>query len=347
MKTTPFYEKFKKLGAFISDFAGFKMPIYISSIKDEHFAVRNNVGMFDISHMAFFIFRHPNALERMNQVLAANLTTKKYGDAIYSLILNEKLGILDDTIVYLQSNSEISLVVNAANATKIKNWFFENFEIELERKYGAALAVQGPKSKDVLSEVLSLTDIDKLAYYTFFEKDNFILARTGYTAELGYEIYFNDQGPKHTIALETWENLMAIGVKPCGLAARDILRLEAGYPLYSHELTENITPFDAGLTWTLSKNINNQIPKKKLVGLESPDRRAIPRMDDPIFIANNKVGYITSGSYSFFLEKTIALAYLDRKVSDDFKEVEVQIRGRRIKFKIVKKSFYVNSNLRS
>ena len=326
MKTTVFHDEFKKLGAFMADFGGWDMPIYVSGIKDEHFAVRENVGMFDVSHMSFFTLK--NSKEARN-ILAADLTNKKSGDAVYSLILNENGGIVDDTIVYIKNDDELYLVANAGNDEKVKNWFAK-FGVKIELENRAAIALQGPKSKGILSQII---DLPELGYFKFYENEDMLVARTGYTGELGYELYIKSD------PLKIWQKLVDAGVKICGLGARDILRLEAGYPLYGHELNDETTPFEAGLAWSLKKEIKRIEPKKKLVGLELPDRKFIPRAGAQI----KNGGVVTSGSYSFYLEKTIALAY----TSLDLKEVEVEIRGKQVPAKVVKKSFYYNPNIRS
>ena len=255
------------------------------------------------------------------------------------------------------------MVVNAGHDEKVGNWLDKwnkalqnGVEIKLLKK--AILAIQGPKSVEVIKQIFNTENSSKildLEYYSFCEIDDIIVARTGYTGEIGFEILLpieSDNG----IILKIWNDLKKLGVKVCGLGARDILRLEAGYSLYGHELGDEISVLEAGLNWIIDWDKADFIGKsflveqkekglsRKLVGLEFPDRKFIPRNGNDVFVNDKKVGYITSGSYSFFLDKTIALAYVDTDFAGD--KVQVLIRNKMVDAQIKKTRFYYNPEVK-
>ncbi|MFC1484844.1 glycine cleavage system aminomethyltransferase GcvT [bacterium] len=359
MRKTPFFEYIKQYDPFIANFCGWQMPIYISSIKDEHFAVRNNVGLFDISHMALFKIVGHKVLDFVSNLITNDVFNLLKMRALYSPICNNDGYILDDVIVFKQDDSLLYIVANAANADKVQSWLIKNneYSLEITRPPKAALSVQGPKSADVLTDFFHNNIVKSLEYYSFAKVNigdqHLLLSRTGYTGELGYEIWMPS-----SIAGDFWQFLINKNVTICGLGARDILRLESGYPLYGHELNENITPLEAGLSWTVKFEKEQFIGKdalleqkskgieKTLVGIEILNRGLIPRQDSEIYIGDQKIGFITSGSYSFYLNKTICLGYVNINDYVLGREVEIIVRNRKIKGAITKKNFYYNPEMK-
>jgi aminomethyltransferase len=359
MRKTVFYEDIKKMGAFFSNFAGWEMPIYISSIKEEHFAVRKDVGVFDVSHMVFLDLKGEKVFDFLNSLVPVDLDTKEDGDAIYSILCNENAGIIDDVLIYRKNKNEFYLVANAGHDEKVYNWLckFNNMNVDIKLESKAILAIQGSKSDTVIKQIfndLDSSSISSLQYYKFLELDDIIVARTGYTGEFGFEIIMPFESKN---VFKLWDKIKELDVKICGLGARNILRLEAGYSLYGHELREDISPLEAGLGWAVDldkedfvgkKALLNQKQKgitKKLVGLILPDKRFIPRNGNEIFLEDKRIGYITSGSYSFFLDKTIALGYIDTKYLDSYNKVQVLIRNKKIDAEISKTRFYCNKEI--
>jgi aminomethyltransferase len=371
MKRTIFYDEMKKMNAFMAGFGSWEMPIYFSGIKDEHFAVRENVGVFDVSHMNFVSVEGENADKFLNKIISINIETRNIGTANYAVICNENAGILDDIIVYKKNSSDFFIIVNSENGDKILDFLlarkkilsFSSLEIKIHKKI--ILALQGPKSPDIIKKIFSLENSNKvlnLEYYSFCEindlnNDEIIVARTGYTGEIGFEIIIPLKEDTKSI-FDFWDKLKILGVKPCGLGSRDVLRLEAGYSLYGHELTEETNPLDAGLAWIvdlekeddfLGKDILIEQKKKgiekKIVALEVCDKKFIPRHGAEIFVNSEKVGFVTSGTFSFFLDKSIALAYLSSNLNIG-DEVEVLIRNKKITAKIVKNRFYYNPKIK-
>ena len=331
-RKTSLYENHKKLGAKLIPFSGFLMPLQYSSIIEEHKHVRSMAGIFDVSHMGEFLVKGDNAKEFLQKVTTNDIDLLKTGKAQYSAICNKNGGIIDDLLIYNLSDYYM-LVVNAANIDKDFNWLQNNLingvELENVSHNMGLLAVQGPISKEILLPLYP--DIDSLNYYETLlpNRDGIIVARTGYSGELGYEIYCpNDK----IIAL--WEQLLLLkGWKPVGLGGRDSLRREMGYSLYGHELDESTTPIEAGLSWITklktnfigSDKIKNPI-KRKLMPLLLKDR-AIPRQGYKIFNDNgDEIGVITSGGMSPSLNCGIALAYIDLPFAEELECFKIKIR---------------------
>ena len=331
-RKTSLYENHKKLGAKLIPFSGFLMPLQYSSIIEEHKHVRSMAGIFDVSHMGEFLVKGDNAKEFLQKVTTNDIDLLKAGKAQYSAICNKNGGIIDDLLIYNLSDYYM-LVVNAANIDKDFNWLQNNLingvELENVSDNMGLLAVQGPISKEILLPLYP--DIDSLNYYETLlpNRDGIIVARTGYSGELGYEIYCpNDK----IIAL--WEQLLLLkDLKPVGLGCRDSLRLEMGYSLYGHELDESTTPIEAGLSWITklktnfigSDKIKNPI-KRKLMPLLLNDR-AIPRQGYKIFNDNgDEIGVITSGGMSPSLNCGIALAYIDLPFAEELECFKIKIR---------------------
>ncbi|MCX8127456.1 MAG: glycine cleavage system aminomethyltransferase GcvT [Synergistetes bacterium] len=339
MKKTPLYEKHLELKAKMIEFGGWEMPLQYSSILEEHLSVRNNVGMFDISHMGEIEIYGDKAKESILRLTPVHEKKLIPGKASYSFLLNEKGGIIDDLIIYTFSSERFILVVNAGNIEKDLNWIKEQVYPKTEVKNLSddisALSIQGPASGEIF-KILFRSDLSDLKYYSF-EKDlrynnvEFLfVSRTGYTGELGFEIYARPEE-----ILKLWDILLRLNVKPCGLGARDGLRLEAGMPLYGHELNENITPLEANLerfvdierSFIGREALIQKEREKHLIGFKMLDK-GVPREGQKIFILKNKeeVGYVTSGGYSPCLNEYIGMGYV--KLYDKETELGIDIRDK-------------------
>lgn len=360
MKNTPFTQKHIALGAKMAEFAGYNMPISYSGINDEHHTVRQNAGVFDVSHMGEFILRGPKALELIQRVTSNDASKLTAGKAQYSCLPNEKGGIVDDLIVYcMKENEEYMLVVNAANIEKDWNWISthntQGVEMENISDHTGLLAVQGPKAVEYMQQLTDM-DLSNLKYYTFVKGrfagiDDVILSATGYTGAGGVEIYFEDKGDN---AEKIWEEIFRTGtpngVKPIGLAARDTLRLEMGYCLYGNDIDDTTSPLEAGLGWitkftkdfTAKEILERQKAEgiqRKLVGIEMIDK-GIPRHGYKIQnAAGEEIGYVTSGTQAPSLNKAIGMAYVRKDFSQEGSDVFVIIRDRAVKAQVVKLPF--------
>lgn len=360
MKTTPFTQKHIDLGAKMAEFAGYNMPISYTGINDEHNTVRNNAGVFDVSHMGEFILSGPKALDLIQRVTTNDASKISAGKAQYSCLPNKEGGIIDDLIIYcLEENNKYMLVVNASNIQKDWEWIqahnTEGVEMEDISDRTALLAVQGPNATRILQE---LTDIDLagMKYYTF-EKgrfagvDNVLISATGYTGSGGVEIYFED---KDDNAGKIWSEIFRVGtpkgLKPIGLAARDTLRLEKGFCLYGNDIDDTTSPYETGLGWitkftkdfTAREVLEAQKAagaRRKLVGIEMVDK-GIPRHGYKIRNAEGQeIGYITSGTQSPTLGKAIGMAILRKDATAEGTEVFVVVRDKPLKAKVVKMPF--------
>ena len=355
LKQTPLYQTFVDSGAKIVEFGGWAMPVQFSSIKEEHNAVRTAVGLFDVSHMGEVLIEGPEA-DQLVQYLLSNdtdqLTTEK---AQYTALCNEDGGIIDDLITYKLADQSYLLVVNAGNTDKDFEWMqqhaqdFDAQVTNVSNQYGQ-LAVQGPEARGLIQEHVDI-DVSEMKPFEFktnvscFGK-NVILSQSGYTGEDGFEIYCEAQD-----TVEIWDNLIDNNVVPCGLGARDTLRLEAGLPLHGQDLTESITPYEAGIAFAAKPLIEADVigksvlkdqkengSKRRAVGLEMIDK-GIPRTGYKVYdLDNNEIGEVTSGTQSPFSGKSIALALIERSEFELDKEVLVQVRKRQVKAKIVKKN---------
>ncbi|MCX8009859.1 MAG: glycine cleavage system aminomethyltransferase GcvT [Ignavibacteria bacterium] len=357
MKLTKFNSIHRQLGAKLVEFAGFQMPIYYSSIIDEHLAVRSSVGVFDVSHMGEIIVRGKNALELVQKITTNDAAKLNYGRVQYSAMCYEHGGIVDDLLVYKLENS-FMLVVNASNKQKDFDWIvsqkLNDAEVIDASDDYSLLAVQGPRSLETLSELVDF-NLSELEYYHFRRSKigniDVILSRTGYTGELGYEVYFlGDEKVAETI----WNLIFDAGrqfqIKPIGLGARDSLRLEAAYCLYGNDIDETTNPLEAGLGWItkLSKddfigkqailNVKEKGLSRKLCGFELIEK-GIPRHGCDIFLNNQKIGYVTSGMISPSLNKPLGLGYFDISFINEQTIFEVDIRGKRCKAKFTKTPF--------
>jgi aminomethyltransferase len=346
---THLYDEHVKLGAKIVPFAGWDMPVQYTSVKDEVLSVRQNVGVFDVSHMGEFFVEGDDAEAFADSIVTNDILNAPYGKAIYSPLCRENGTVIDDLIIYKLSPNRILICVNASNIDKDFAWIsskHEGYKSILSNRSSefSLLALQGPKSLETLKPLLN--DLPDLEYYsvveTSFEGLPVIIARTGYTGEDGFEIFGG-----HQTILSMWQKLMSLKITPCGLAARDVLRLEVGYPLYGHELTDELTPYDAGLGWTVKgqktkfigkEALSTKPAKYKLVKLILD--KGIPREGYNVLNSQNEViGTISSGTMSVVLNKGIALARIeiDKAPGDDI--FLVDIRQKMYPAQLTKKPF--------
>ncbi|MCB0661739.1 MAG: glycine cleavage system aminomethyltransferase GcvT [Saprospiraceae bacterium] len=366
MKNTPLTEKHIALGAKMAEFAGYNMPISYTNISDEHHAVRKSVGVFDVSHMGEFIVRGKEALDLVQKVTSNDASKLEIGDAQYSCLPNEQGGIVDDLLVYrlpqdmcAEGEKAFMLVVNASNIDKDWAWIesHNNFDTRMINisDQSALLAVQGPKAVEAMQK---LTDVDlsSIGFYTFKKGtfagiDNVLISATGYTGSGGFELYVDNQH-----AAKLWDAVMEAGkdydVKPCGLGARDTLRLEMGYCLYGNDINDTTSPIEAGLGWItktkkgdfISRDIfakqRDEGVEKKLVGFEIEDRR-VPRHGYAIEDADgNVIGEVTSGTQGPSVEKPIGMGYVEKAFAGADAEIFVVAGSKRLKGKVVKLPFY-------
>ena len=357
MKKTTFNSIHKKLDAKMVEFAGYEMPIQYTSIIAEHKAVRNSVGVFDVSHMGEIFITGAKAIDFV-QYITINDASKLFpGRVQYSAMCYPEGGIVDDLLVYKISENEFLIVVNASNIEKDYSWMKENnkFGVSIKNLSDdySLLAVQGPNSKDVLEKLLN--EKLELEYYHFYKGKlvgvDMIISRTGYTGELGYEFYFKGD---ESIAEKVWNEIFKAGkeydIQPVGLAARDSLRLEMGYCLYGNDIDKTTNPIEAGLGWITKIDKPEFIGKsvilkarqdgtnRKLVAMIS-DEKSFPRHGYEIVADGKKVGVITSGTVSPVLEKPIALGYVDKPFNSQGSEVFFKIRDKEFPALITKLPF--------
>lgn len=360
LSRTPLYEEAIALKARMTAFSGWEMPVQFSGINPEHQAVRTAAGMFDISHMGMFSLCGKDLLTQMQRLVPSDLSRLQPGEGQYTVLLNDKGGILDDIIFYDQGQDETGrhfaqVIVNAATCTQDKAWLLAQLagsDVEFQdlSKHKVLLAVQGPEAVQKLQQFVEV-DLSAVKPFGHLQGSvcggNGFLARTGYTGEDGYEVMVN---PETGITL--WRSLLNVGVTPCGLGCRDTLRLEAAMALYSQDIDENTTPLEAGLGWlvhldTKGEFIGREVlanqketgVKRRLVGIEMQGRY-IARHGYPVIFEGQPVGEVTSGSWSPTLEKAIALAYLPLKLSKPGQSITVEIRGKTYPGTVVKKPFY-------
>ena len=357
MKKTALFDSHVKLGAKMVEFANFLMPIQYDGIKSEHLAVKHNLGVFDVSHMGEFFISGKGALELLQFCLSNDISILRNGEAQYNALLNDSGGIVDDMILYKLSDEKFMLVVNASNIKKdwdyllSKNTYGANME-NISDQY-SLLSIQGPKTLQSIQE-LTPHDLSTISYYNFVITEfagqkNIIVSNTGYTGCGGFEIYCKS----HQL-IEVWNKIMLVGknynIKPIGLAARDTLRLEMGFCLYGNELSDDITPIEAGLAWItkFSKKFNgynilkeqkeNGV-KKKLIGFELIEK-GIPRKDYEIYDEDQiKIGRVTSGTMSPSLGKAIGLGFVDNSYAKTNAIIYINIRNNLIKALIIKPPF--------
>ena len=358
-KKTCLYDKHVALGALMSPFGGFDMPIQYSGIVDEHQAVRTACGVFDVSHMGEVLITGPDAERYVNHIFTNNVVGMPSGKILYGMMCYEDGGVVDDLLVYKMADQRFFLVINAANIDKDWSWIQQQaagYDVQLEHQsdqYGE-LAVQGPDSEQVLKDVLGIDGSD-LTFYTFktiLPPPSSLLppliSRTGYTGEDGFEIYATPY-----YINECWDKLVASGrCKPCGLGCRDTLRFEVGLPLYGDELSADITPIMAGLGIFVKLDKDEFIgkealarqkaegPAKKIIGIELADK-AIPRHGYPVLnMSGETIGEVTTGYHTISTDKSVCMALVDTPYAKLDTEVQIQIRKKVFPGKVVKKQFY-------
>ncbi len=357
-KKTPLYNEHIRLGARMVPFVGWSMPVQYKGLRIEHEAVRNNVGIFDVSHMGEFRVSGPNALETLEWLTTNHVAKLENGQAQYSLLTNPEGGIVDDLIIYcLEKNDHYLLCVNAANIEKDWNWVVSNnkFNAELsnDSELWAQIAIQGPKALKLMDEVFE-QNVSDTSLFSFkhisWKNDQGILARTGYTGEHGFEFFIQKDG-----AASFWNHLLQVGKKyhlqPAGLGARDTLRTEMKYSLYGNEITDTTTPYEAGLGWVVKPQLKEFIGKtallnakesksqRKLVGFKILDK-GIARQGSKIINSDGQeIGHVTSGTMSPSLGEAIGIAYLPTDISAQGTEFYIDIRGRKAKSLVVKTPF--------
>ncbi len=356
LKKTCLYDKHVALGAKMSPFGGFMMPIEYDSIITEHNAVRNTAGMFDVSHMGEIFVSGPDAEKFVNHVFSNDVTALPAGKILYGMLLYPDGGVVDDLLVYRMSAADTwLLVVNAANIGKDEEWIraqTEGFDVTVnnDSESWGQIALQGPKAECIAERVLDM-DVSDLTFYTFKEITWYdapvIVSRTGYTGEDGFEFYASTE----TI-VRMWDTLLSDAhVQPCGLGCRDTLRFEAGLPLYGHELSAEISPVMAGLGMFVKVNKAEFIGKdaivaqktdgvaKKVVGIELHDK-AIPRAGYEVEADGKVIGVVTTGYHTISTDRSVCMALIDRPYAALETEVDVRIRKKLFKATVCKKKFY-------
>lgn len=357
IKKTCLHERHTALGAQMSPFGGFDMPIQYEGITEEHQAVRGACGVFDVSHMGEVNISGPDAERFVNYIFTNDIAGAPIGKIFYGMMLRPDGGTVDDLLVYKRDNDSFLLVINASNIDKDLDWIkscAEGYNVEIDDLSPALgeLAVQGPDAEAVMEQVLGITCAD-LAFYTFREAmldgSHILVSRTGYTGEDGFEVYAD-----HSTTIRLWDMLMESGrVKPCGLGCRDTLRFEVGLPLYGHELDENISPIQSGLSMFVKLDKEGGFigrdavaaqkengPDRRVVGLELEDR-AIARAGYPVLdMDGNTIGAITTGYRSPSTDKSVAMALIDARFAKKDTRVQVQIRRRIFPATVVAKRFY-------
>lgn len=365
LKETPLTGTHEALGARIVAFAGFRMPVSYTSIMQEHQAVREKAGLFDVSHMGEFFLTGPGARRFVNELVTNDCDKLEPGAVLYTVLCRENGTVVDDLLVSMMGDAgepEYMLVVNASNIDKDFSFISERVppDVALENRSDdiALLAVQGPASRAILQECPLLSGfadaLDSLEYYHFImgelEGNSIIVSRTGYTGELGFEIFI----PPH-LAVEFWNEILASGaahgIEPIGLAARDTLRFEASFCLYGHELDDTTSPLEAGLSWVVKLGKQSFIgrdalvrekterSKRRLVGLELEGRN-IARQDFAVYRDGAPVGRVTSGSFSPTLKKSLCMALVRNDPAGASEEYSIEIRNKMIEAKKTKLPFY-------
>lgn len=358
MKTTPLYEKHLELKGKIIDFGGWALPVEYTGIIAEHEAVRNKAGLFDVSHMGEVTVKGEDAEKYLQKVLTNDISVLSNNQIAYTTMCYEDGGVVDDLLVYKNSNVDYLLVVNASNTDKDFEWMekhvFGNVEVKNVSSEYAQLALQGPLAQDILQKLVK-DDLNEIEFYHFKNDVDVngikaLVSRTGYTGEDGFELYFEaSDGPK------MWELLLETGkeegILPCGLGARDTLRFEAALPLYGQEIDKDITPLEAGLGFCVKLSKEDFIGKqalalqksegvkRKVVGFEMIER-GIPRGHYEVYADGKKIGYVTTGSFSPTLKKNIGLALIEAAYAKEGTEIAISIRNKNVKAQVIKKPFY-------
>ncbi|MBP1757857.1 MAG: gcvT [Firmicutes bacterium] len=355
-KKTPLYEVHLEWGGKIVPFAGYLLPVQYQGIIEEHMAVREAAGLFDVSHMGEVLFTGADALHTLNRICSNEFSDMKVGRVRYSPMLNPKGGVIDDLLIYKMAEDRYLMVVNAANREKDVTWILGNLVGDTKAEdisdEMAQLALQGPASKEILTGLVSEEALPK-GYYTFVDQVDVagiscLISRTGYTGSFGYELYC-----KAECAPDLWKTLMEAGKEkglvPCGLGARDTLRLEASMPLYGHEMDDEVSPLETGLDFAVKMQKEDFIGKQALIDRGEPaisrvglkvTGRGIIREDATLFAGETRVGRTTSGTHLPYLKAAYAMALVEKAYSAPGTVLEAEVRGRRIAAQVVELPFY-------
>jgi aminomethyltransferase len=359
MKRTPLYEEHKKLGAKMIPFTGWEMPLSYTGVLEEHRATRSAVGLFDVSHMGRIDVTGPASAELLDHVATSPVRKLAVGGMQYALACNEQGGILDDIMIYRFGEQRYFVCANASNAEKIFQWLtkqaagISGVQVTDRSAALAQIAVQGPRSRDLMRP-LTEAALDQLKLRHCVEAKvagvPMLLSRSGYTGELGYELYLPADR-----AREVWETLVhkgsAFGLKPCGLGCRDTLRLEMGYPLYGNDMDETITPIEASLDFAVDlekgKFIGREVMvrqkengiSRKLIGFELL-QRGVPRHGHTILSDGQEIGIVASGNHSPSLNKGIGMGYVKTMFAEVGREIRIDIRGNVVPAVVVDRPFY-------
>ncbi|OIK11759.1 glycine cleavage system protein T [Bacillus sp. MUM 116] len=360
LKRTPLFETYKQYGGKTIDFGGWELPVQFSSIKEEHEAVRTKAGLFDVSHMGEIEVKGPDSLSYLQKMMTNDVSKVKDGGAQYTAMCYENGGTVDDLLVYKIEDHHFLLVVNASNIKKDYKWLEDHLEGDVAIKnlseQTAQLAIQGPIAEKVLQKLVNETDLSQIGFFKFQQEviitdKKALVSRTGYTGEDGFEIYCKSED-----AVDLWNAILEAGkeegVLPCGLGARDTLRFESVLPLYGQELSPEISPLEAGIGFAVKLNKEadfigkealkaqkeNGLPRKT-VGIDMIDR-GIPRHGYPVYKGEELIGEVTTGTQSPTLKKNIGLVLIPTQYAELDTEVEVEIRGKRLKAKVIPTPFY-------
>lgn len=360
LKRTPLFHVYRDFGAKTIDFGGWELPVQFSSIKEEHEAVRTKAGLFDVSHMGEIKVTGTSSLAFLQKVMTNDVSRLVTGSAMYTAMCYETGGTVDDLLIYMLGEQNYLLVVNASNIEKDYDWLqshsIHDVRISNVSDQMAQLAIQGPLAERILQRLVLGVDLSTIGSFTFVSDVevagvNALISRTGYTGEDGFELYCASANVE-----KLWRTILAEGVHdgilPCGLGARDTLRFEAKLALYGQELTKDISPLEAGIGFAVKLNkevafIGSEQLKRqkslgvprKLVGIELMDR-GIPRHGYPVFVGDQEIGEVRSGTQSPTLRKNIGLALLKTEFSKIGTEIFVEIRGKRLKAQVVSTPFY-------
>ncbi|MBN2300667.1 MAG: glycine cleavage system aminomethyltransferase GcvT [Acholeplasmataceae bacterium] len=357
MKKTALYKKHLSLNAKMIEYAGYEMPVSYTGITEEHLAVRNSMGIFDVSHMGEFIVEGKDALRFVNH-LVTNLVVEETGKVTYALMCDEQGFVVDDLLVYVIELERILLVVNAGNMEKDYEWVLlqsKSFDVTLKNKSDdlSQVAIQGPRAADFINQILG-SDVNSLKFMTFsataYQDLHVIVSRTGYTGEDGFEIYGQPQ-----YVAQIWDDAIKFGAIPCGLGARDTLRFEANLPLYGHEISESINPVEAGLNFAIKLDkpfigrdalvAYKEHPKRKVVGIELLEKN-IPRHGYEVYAEDRLIGHITTGYLLPNVDTPIACALIDIEYAKIGTELAVQIRRNKVPAKVRNRKFYIKNYIK-
>lgn len=360
LKRTPLFDVYKEYGGKTIDFGGWDLPVQFSSIKEEHEAVRTKAGLFDVSHMGEISVKGSGSLAYLQKMMTNDVSKLKTGGAQYTAMCYESGGTVDDLLIYKYAEDHYLLVVNASNIEKDYEWLKDHLDADVEienlSEGMAQLALQGPAAENVLQKLSNDYDLSQIGFFKFSDEVDLngkkaLVSRTGYTGEDGFEIYCQNED-----AVGIWKDILEIGkcagVIPCGLGARDTLRFEANLALYGQELSAEISPLEAGIGFAVKLTkaedfIGKEALKvqkenglsRKLVGIEMIDR-GIPRHGYPVFKGDAQIGEVTTGTQSPTLKKNIGLALIDANETELGTQVEVEIRGKRLKAAVSATPFY-------